>query len=99
MSIQSPNYETEDYEDESPYPEGPVDIEGKCRLCLKANELIPVQNGENPEGGISTVALKIDILTTIKVRLNLCQETRAGFCLDSFITETVFTNTSPFEVF
>ncbi|XP_034236204.1 zinc finger and SCAN domain-containing protein 21-like isoform X2 [Thrips palmi] len=67
MSIQSPKYETEEYEEESPYLEGPVDIEGKCRLCLKANELIPVQNGENPEGGISTVALKIDILTTIKV--------------------------------
>lgn len=68
MSIQSPNLENEDYEEDSTYLEGPVDIEGKCRLCLKkANELIPVQNGENPEGGISTVALKIDILTTIKV--------------------------------
>lgn len=69
MSVQSPNQENEEFEDNVPYGMDPLSTEEKCRLCLKGSDvLIPVHNGENLEGNaVSAVALKIDILTTVKV--------------------------------
>ncbi|KAK3914996.1 Zinc finger protein 782, partial [Frankliniella fusca] len=64
MSIQSPTFEAADLDEEN-YEE-PLDM--RCRLCLTSNEvLIPVQTGENQVDSVSAVALKIDILTTVKV--------------------------------
>lgn len=66
MSDQSSNHENDDYEEDTSYFEDSLGIQHRCRLCLKESPLlIPVQ--ENLEGVISTVALKIDILTTVKV--------------------------------
>lgn len=68
MSTLSPAHESEEFEEDNNCFEDPLSSGDKCRLCLKGNEvLIPVQNGENLEGAVSAVALKIDILTTIKV--------------------------------
>ncbi|XP_026292553.1 zinc finger protein 133 [Frankliniella occidentalis] len=67
MSIQSPTHENEELGEE-PLLEDPLDTKEKCRLCLKADDvLIPVQTGENSVEAVSAVALKIDILTTVKV--------------------------------